>query len=122
MSTTIKHVCGRCHVCQKTKPKTIKYGKLPEKSADIIPWKTLCIDLIGPYNIGQGKHATQLHCLTMIDPATGWFEIVEITDKSAMEVASALELTWLQLYTWPTEIVMDRGCKFIGEVNSRLVR
>ena len=45
------------------------------------------IDLIGPYELipykkrqeqiklGKiTKRETQLHCLTMIDPATGWFE------------------------------------------------
>ena len=120
MRTTIKHACGKCPVCQLTKPKTIKYGKLPEKSADVIPWKTLCVDLIGPYTIGTGKNAATLHCLTMIDPATGWFEIVEIADKSAFEVASALELTWLQRYPWPTEVVMDRGREFMGEVKRML--
>jgi len=116
MKQTIKHVCGRCHVCQKTKPKTIKYGKLPEKDPEVIPWQKLCIDLIGPYTIGKGKYASTLHCLTMIDPATGWFEITEIADKSSMEVANALELTWLQRYPWPTEVVMDRGREFMGEV------
>ena len=44
-------------------------------------------DLIGPYTINTKKFQpdgtikeVELHltCMTMIDPATGWFEIVEI--------------------------------------------
>jgi hypothetical protein len=101
LRTTIKHVCGRCNVCQLTKPKLRKFGHLPEKQADVIPWKQVCIDLIGPYKIGSEKnkqYATTLHCLTMIDPATGWFEIVEIPDKSSQTVANAFEMTWLSRY------------------------
>ena len=100
MRTTIKHACGKCHVCQLTKPKTRKYGNLPEKQAEVIPWKQVCVDLIGPYKIGKpkSKYEVILHCLTMIDPATGWFEIVEVGNKTALEIAAMFELTWLQRY------------------------
>ena len=59
------------------------------KTAEAItspPWHALCIDLIGPYKIGEditrtktskGKRITEviraapmLHCLTVIDPVT----------------------------------------------------
>ena len=37
------------------------------------------MDLIGPYTL-KGKDKTQLDfmCVTMMDPATSWFEIVEL--------------------------------------------
>ena len=37
----------------------------------------MCVDLIGPYTI-KGKDVTEINlmCLTMIDPASSWFEIV----------------------------------------------
>jgi hypothetical protein len=43
------------------------------------PWNTLCVDLIGPYTL-KGKDGTVIDfmCVTMIDPATSWFEIVEL--------------------------------------------
>ena len=34
-----------------TKLKNVKYGKLPAKEAEVNPWDTLCIDLIGLYKI-----------------------------------------------------------------------
>ncbi len=43
------------------------------------PWKALCVDLIGPYTLkGKDGSSIDFMCLTMIDPATSWFEIVEI--------------------------------------------
>ena len=43
------------------------------------PWECLCVDLIGPYTL-RAKDNTEIDfiCLTMIDPATSWFEIVEL--------------------------------------------
>ena len=111
-----------------------KYGKIPpKKQAEDCPWKTLCIDLIGPYAIGKDKterykdksgkwqyrvleKAPTLHCLTMIDPATCWFEIVQIGDKSSMDVSNNLEIAWLNRYPIPVEVIADRGREFMGEV------
>ena len=90
----------------------------------MIPWHTLCIDLIGPYPFGDKQKMpekyTTLHCLTMIDPATGWFEIVDIPNKRADYIANILEFTWLSRYPWPTEIRMDRGREFAAEVQDAL--
>ena len=73
-----KHVKS-CDRCQKGKRRKRKYGKIPPKIAKTVPWRTVCVDLIGPYTI-KAKDGTILNfmCLTMIDPATGWFEIVEL--------------------------------------------
>jgi hypothetical protein len=121
MRNTIVRVCRACNDCKRLKARNKKYGKIPPKpTPEIIPWHTLCIDLIGPYTIGTGKHKTVLHCLTMIDPATGWFEVVAIDEKKADEVVNRLEFTWLSRYPWPTEIVMDRGKEFAAEVRDTL--
>jgi hypothetical protein len=120
MHEDIKRIVARCPTCQLTKPKLKNYGHLPEKQAEVLPWHTLCIDLIGPYQIGHGKNAITLHCLTMIDPATGWFEIAEIPAKKADEVANILEYAWLSRYPWPTEVVMDRGKEFLAEMVTML--
>jgi hypothetical protein len=43
------------------------------------PWKALCVDLIGPYTLkGKDGSSIDFMCLTMINPATSWFEIVEL--------------------------------------------
>ena len=57
-----------------------KYGKLPTKLVITNPWEALCVNLIGPYTL-KGKDGTEIDimCLTMIDPASSWFEIVELS-------------------------------------------
>ena len=120
MASQIKEFVGKCPTCQKSKKGTIKYGKLPPKEAEVNPWDVLCVDLIGPYKITRkhlpkGKRELVLHCLTMIDPATGWFEIVSLTDKTSLEVANEAELAWFTRYPWPTTIIFDRGSEFMGE-------
>ena len=113
---TVHDVCSKCHTCQLCKRNKKKYGKLPEKQAEHVPWETLCVDLIGPYKfIQKNKKPIKLWAVTMIDPATGWFEIKEIKTKTADVVANEVELTWLTRYPWPEKVIMDRGKEFLAE-------
>ena len=68
-----------CKSCQVNKQKTQKYEKLPAKKVITTPWEYLCVDLIGPYTL-RGKDRSQIDfmCLTIIDPASSWFEIIEL--------------------------------------------
>ncbi len=55
------------------------YGHVPPKNAEFIPWKSVCVDCIGPYKVKHKKKKgkwtfVDFHCLTMIDPETGWIE------------------------------------------------
>ncbi len=43
------------------------------------PWKALCVDLVGPYTLkGRDGSIIDFMCLPMINPATSWFEIVDL--------------------------------------------
>ena len=98
----VQKVCSACDTCQHTKKTHSKYGHLPAKEAEAEPWDKLCVDMIGPYTIKvKGKKPLTLWCVTMIDPATGWFEMKNVTDKEAITVAAAVEQTWLTRYPWP---------------------
>ena len=60
--------------------------------AEETPWTELCVDLIGPYKIRRkGKEPLILKALTMIDPVTGWFEVMQYRDKKAMTIANLVE-------------------------------
>ena len=113
----VYRACKSCKTCQLTKRKSVKYGKLPAKMAEADPWDVICVDLIGPYLIKNknSKEDLKLHAVTMLDPATGWFEIKQITDKFAYTVAEAVEQTWLSRYPWPTQVILDRGTEFMAE-------
>ena len=59
---------------------TQKYGHLPPKIVISTPWEALCINLIGPYT-HKGKDGSSkdfIMALTIIDPASSWFEVVEL--------------------------------------------
>ena len=82
LHTTVHDVCKKFPTCQRPKTTNQKYGKLPPKQADTNPCDTLCVDLIGPYKIPRkGKNPLKLWCLTMIDSATGWFNLAQIPIK-----------------------------------------
>ena len=50
----------------------------------------------------------------MIDPVTGWFEIVQYDDKRSITIANLVETAWLSRYPIPKEITYDQGKEFIG--------
>jgi hypothetical protein len=53
------------------------------------------IDLIGLYIIWRkGKNDLICKCVTMIDPATGWFEIHQYNNKRSITVANIAEQEW----------------------------
>jgi hypothetical protein len=94
------------------------------------PWKVLCVDLIGAYTL-KGKEGSSFDflCLTMINPATSCFEIVELPtvaqettvppvgkgknvtfdkntkvaepyfDKSSAQISNLVYITWFSIYT-----------------------
>ncbi len=56
-----------------------KYGHLLPKLVISTHWRALCVDLIGPYTLkGKDGSSFDFMCLTMIDPATSWLQIVEL--------------------------------------------
>jgi hypothetical protein len=68
-----------CKACQTNKRQKLKYGLLPPKIVISNSWECLCVNLISPYTL-KGKDNLQIDfmALTMIDPASSWFEIVEL--------------------------------------------
>jgi hypothetical protein len=92
-----------------TKKERKKYGLLPPKIAESDPWVMVCVDLVGPFTIRKTAKTHSLLTLTMIDPATGWFEIVDATNKSATSTQDLFHNTWLARYPRPQFIVFDNG-------------
>ena len=70
----------------------------PKNVGVLVPWDTVHTDLIGPYTVttnqyqvdGSVKEVTlQLTCMTMLDPVTGWFEIVEFPQYITQEIQTS---------------------------------
>jgi hypothetical protein len=79
MCTTIRRYVKTCQSYQINKRHSQKYGHPPPKLVITTPWKALCLGLIGPYTLkGKDGSSIDFMCLTMINPATSWFEIAEL--------------------------------------------
>jgi hypothetical protein len=79
MRTTIRRYINICQFCQVYKRHSQKHGHLPPKLVITTPQKALFVDLIGPYTLkGKDGSSIDFMCLTMINPATSWFEVVEL--------------------------------------------
>ena len=82
--------------CKKFKKRKTLYEHLPPKNiAELKPWDLVHVYLIGTYIKSTRQHQPggtvicknyRPTCMTMIDPASGWFEIVEITTFNLKEV------------------------------------
>jgi hypothetical protein len=108
-----KHI-KECHQCQMYKNSRKKYGHTVPRSVHDTPWKTVCIDLIGPYTVRTKAGTLTLQAMTMVDPSTGCFEIVEIPDKHASTCAKLFDRVWLCRYPRPVEAIFDNGKEFTG--------
>ena len=126
MEATLRHVfdfkglrekvesyCRTCHICQMTKKQKKKYGHLPPKEAeDPIPWKRVNVDVVGPYTVKGPKGTKTLIAMTMIDPATGWFEIAPLEENDSYSTQKAFDSYWLARYPRPKYCGCDNGSHF----------
>ena len=119
--------------CQLEKRCKRKYRHLPPTTAHVIPWNQVCMDLVGPYTI-KSDNTTIMHFirLTILDPATSWFEIMElpnrdipyvrakdtqeitevIRDKTSVCVARLFNKSLLSCYPRVVGIIYHNGDKF----------
>jgi hypothetical protein len=121
MRNTIRSITKSCKTCQVNKKCTQKYGHLPSKIVISTPWEALCVNLVGPYTLkGKDSSSIDFMALTMINPASSWFEVVElltimrlitrkvngkertikkqIFDKSSDQISQLVNKIWLCRY------------------------
>ncbi|MGH3056092.1 MAG: integrase, partial [Gaiellaceae bacterium] len=108
-----KHVQS-CTQCQLFKKQRKKYGHLPPKVAESLPWAWTCVDLVGPYHVSTPSGDKVLKAMTMIDPATSWMEIHEIPDKQSITTSEIFDREWLCRYPRPKQVIYDNGSEFKG--------
>jgi hypothetical protein len=104
-----------------------KYGLLPPKIAesDIVSLgHSLCVCGGSIYNkdTSQNTLSNHLPSLTMIHPATGWFEIVVATNKSATSIQDLCHNTWLAPYPRPQFIVFINWGEFKLEFKQMILQ
>ena len=67
-----------CKNFQINKNKNFKYDHFPAKEVEAVPWDRLLVGFVGPYKIRMDSCDDPLILIyiTMIEPATGWFNII----------------------------------------------
>jgi hypothetical protein len=139
MRNTVRSITTSCKSCQVNKKHTQKYGHLPSKIVISTPWEALCVDLVGLYTLnGKDGSSIDFMALTMIDPASSWFEVVElpteqplitrlmtrrvngkekvieeeIFDKSSDQISRLVNKIWLCRYPRCCYLIYDNGLEF----------
>ncbi len=135
MQTTIQSITKSCESCQVNKRRTLKYDHLPSKIVISTPWEVLCVDLVGPYTLnGKDGSAIDFMALTMINPTSSWFKIVElllvtwlttmtvngkervseklIFNKSSDQIARLVNKIWLCRYPQCGHLIYNNGLEF----------
>jgi hypothetical protein len=87
MRNTIWNYVKSCRSCLVNKRHSLKFRHVPPKLVITNPWRVLCVDLVDPYTLkGNDGLSIDFMCLTMIDPATSWFMIVELPTITKLTV------------------------------------
>jgi hypothetical protein len=115
----IDRFCKSCDICQRTTPagrvKKVPLGKMPTID---VPFKRVCIDLIGPMVKSDRGHQW---VLTLIDEATRYPECVALKKIDTSSVADAL-LSIFSRVGIPAELRSDQGKQFTSEQMKEVCR
>jgi hypothetical protein len=136
MRRAIQSYAKSCKSCQLNKRHSQKYKHVPSKLVTTSPLEALCVDLIGPYTRnGKDDLSIDFMCLTMLYPATSWFEMVELLkllretsgskvtikntkeagmtiDKSSAQISNLVYKTWFSRYPQYHYLIYNNGSEF----------
>ena len=90
MNDRIERFVKSCHKCQIAKKNRKKYGHLLPKKVESTPWNRVNLYLIGPHSVKTPSLKYEFRALTMVDPATNWFEVAVIKNPTSEEAQRIL--------------------------------
>jgi transposase InsO family protein len=124
LKSHVQAYVARCDVCQRCKQQNKSYGELPVREAEMQPWSTVAVDLIGPWTWTDATTKVQYKftALTIIDVVSNYCEIIRLNNKTAEYVAMQFENNWLARYPRPVECIFDPGTEFKGAFKEMLHR
>jgi hypothetical protein len=114
LKKTIEDFISRCDTCQRLKLVGRGHGHFAPREAELMPWRQIAVDLVGPWTLSVGQQEITFTALTIIDMVTNLVEVVRLNNKSSAHVALQFENTWLARYPLPQHCVYDQGGEFIG--------
>ena len=136
----IREMIDKCEICQKNKStNTGKDGKLPLRDPpENEPWEVISVNLMGPWTMeayvekeNKDQNARRkiiktlerfsIWALTIYDEASGWVELVNITNKIGSHICFLLDSEWFCRYPRPLKCIFDNDGEFdCGEFKEML--
>jgi transposase InsO family protein len=110
----VDDIVERCDTCQRFKQNPRGYGELAPREAEANPWRTVAVDLVGPWKLQVGGVEQTFMALTIIDTVTNLVELVRLDNKTSAHVSMQFENNWLSRYPLPVNCIYDQGKEFIG--------
>ena len=114
LSSAIEDYTSKCDTCQRYKAVGRGHGHTAPKEAPLAPWRTVAIDLIGPWTLEVLGQELEFRALTIIDLVTNLVEIIQIKNKTCPHVTQQFENAWLARYPRPASVIFDQGGEFTG--------
>jgi transposase InsO family protein len=114
LKNTVTSVVTKCDICQKQKQVLRGHGHTAPREANAHPWRSVAVDLVGPWKLSIQQQEISFTALTIIDTVTNLVELVRIDNKTAAHVALQFENTWLSRYPKPFACIHDQGGEFVG--------
>ena len=103
MRRDVQQHCKHCKTSQLfQKSGRKKYGLLHAKNPETTNWRRVNVDLWGSTTVkNKNGNDHKIHVMTMIDPPTGWFEVVAALKHGATALEAhqrLLDSQWLARY------------------------
>jgi transposase InsO family protein len=122
MRTRIERQLKDCDICQQQKNNAREYGELPPREAEVAPWETVAVDLIGPWATKIPGREIRFSAMTIIDTVTNYVEIARVDSKQPDHMAQTFCNAWLSRYPKPRVCISDGGGEFKREFEEMLQR
>ena len=114
LANAIEDFTQKCDVCQRHKAVGRGHGHTAAKEAPLAPWRSIAIDLIGPWKLKVAGNEIKFSALTIIDLVTNLVEIIRLQNKTCAHVTQQFENAWLARYPRPQTVIHDQGGEFTG--------
>ena len=111
---TVENIVSTCDSCQKNKNNVRGFGSTAPREAQLLPWRQVAVDCIGPWKLQVGQQIIPFSALTIIDQVTNLVEAVRLENMTSAHVALQFQNTWLSRYPRPISCIYDQGTEFTG--------
>jgi hypothetical protein len=114
LQARVGNIARPCDACQRHKSPGRGHGLLPARTALILPWQEVAVDLMGPWTVKPHGQEHKFHALTSVDAISNCPETFRLNNKTSQHAVQRFENSWLARHPKPLRCTCDRGSAFVG--------